>query len=346
LKTLHIGHHFYGAGNLGDDFMLAGFLAAAGSLNLRLTCCVPVPPAHLSRRFPQVEWRPYDPGSRRQCIDKCDAWLGLGGSPWQDAVSGWFAAHLADEMRFCRAAGKPMYFLGVGVQEAVATVNPELRAAAAQAEMIWTRDPGTAEALRSLAPGRVKPAADLAHIFLERSPPQPAQRGRLTAVLNFDYAQWPGCAAALGAAAALPARERVWLAQESRRLPGAEIDLFERLPAAERSQWRMQLADAPDSPLAEVAGFWPNGEWLLTSRYHAALEGAWAGSKAVVIAINDKLRAAADEYGYPMVQPDASAADWAKALAASVPPPQGLLKLRAEAARQACAEFFSAVGVR
>jgi hypothetical protein len=28
VKRIHLGHHFYGAGNLGDDFMLAGFLAA------------------------------------------------------------------------------------------------------------------------------------------------------------------------------------------------------------------------------------------------------------------------------------------------------------------------------
>ena len=27
---IHLGHHFYGAGNLGDDFMLAGFLADGG----------------------------------------------------------------------------------------------------------------------------------------------------------------------------------------------------------------------------------------------------------------------------------------------------------------------------
>jgi polysaccharide pyruvyl transferase WcaK-like protein len=345
LKTLHIGHHFYGAGNLGDDFMLAGFLAGAGRANLRLTCCVPAPLAPLSRRFPQVEWRPYDPETRRQCIDKCDAWLGLGGSPWQDAVSGWFAAHLTDERRFCAAAGKPMYFLGVGAQDVSAMANPELRASASQAEMIWTRDPGTAESLRAVAPGRVRAAADMAHIFFQENPPARAEPGRLTAVLNFDYAHWPGCAAALGAAAALPARERVWLAQEARRLPGAEIDLFEHLPPAQRSQWRLQVADVPDSPMAEVAGLWPGGEWLFTSRYHAALEGAWAGSRAVVIVINEKLRAAADEYGYPKVEPDAAPADWTRALAASVPPPPSLLKIRADAARQACAEFFSAVGI-
>ena len=47
---LHVGHHFYGAGNLGDDLMLAGLLAAAAerfglSSAPQFTCCIPFDPA-------------------------------------------------------------------------------------------------------------------------------------------------------------------------------------------------------------------------------------------------------------------------------------------------------------
>src|ERR1035438_2265954 len=104
VKTVHLGHHFFGAGNLGDDFMLAGFLSALGGRAARLTCCVPRPAGPLARRFPGIDWLPYDDSTRRACIENCDAWLGLGGSPWQAAVSSWFADHLAAELRFCDAA--------------------------------------------------------------------------------------------------------------------------------------------------------------------------------------------------------------------------------------------------
>jgi hypothetical protein len=87
---------------------------------------------------------------------------------------------------------------------------------------------------------------------------------------------------------------------------------------------------------------WPSGEWLVTSRYHAALAGAWAGSRLVVLATNEKLRGAAHELGAPSLAPAASAAAVAEALAATTPatPPLAL----AAAAEAACADFFRRIG--
>ena len=357
MKTLHIGHHFYGSGNLGDDFVLAGFLAAlagrmggngAGpaALPAALTCCVPCPTGPLARRFPEVDWRPYGAAARRACIENCDAWLGLGGSPWQAAVSPWFSDHLASERRWCGAAGKPMYFLGVGGQDRAGRADPELRAAAEGAEAIWTRDKATAAALAGTgAAGRVRAAADLAHLFFEVHRPPPAAAGRLTAVLNFDYAGWPAMGAALAALGRLPARERVWLAQEARALPGAERDLFQGLPERDRSRWDLRSADDSDPVLARVLARWPSGEWLLTSRYHATLAGAWAGSRAVVVTTNDKLQSAADEFGYPSLGPAADPGGLDALLRSAAQPDESTLRSHAAAAHRACNEFFEAVGI-
>jgi len=357
LKTVHIGHHFFGSGNLGDDFMLAGFLEAlagrtgggsSGPLRrpARMTCCVPSPAGPLSRRFPEVEWRPYDEPSRRACIDECDAWLGLGGSPWQAAVSRWFADHLALEQRLCVEAGKPMYFLGVGGQDRAGMAEPGLRAAAEGAKAIWTRDAATAEALAGIgASGKVRAAADLANLFFEAHRPPPAADGRLTAVLNFDYAGWPAMGGALAALDRLPARERIWLAQEARALPGAERELFRGLPENDRARWSLILADDSAPSLARVLDRWPSGEWLLTSRYHATLAGAWAGSKAVVIATNEKLQGAAAEFGYPALDPTADPGGLDDLLRSATPPAEPLLRSHAAAARRACGEFFDAVGL-
>jgi len=94
-----------------------------------------------------------------------------------------------------------------------------------------------------------------------------------------------------------------------------------------------------------VLARWPSGEWLLTSRFHATLAGAWAGSRIVVIATNDKLRAVAREFGCPMLAPEAQPAGFAAALRESQPVARPPLVRAAGLARQACHEWATAVGL-
>lgn len=344
---IHLGHHFYGAGNLGDDFMLAGFFAALRTLLPRATFtgCVPFPLGPLRGRFPGVAWHPYDASTRERCIANCDAWLGLGGSPFQHAHSRWFLDHLVADAALCARAGKPVFFLGIGVQDADELLSPDVRQICAQAAGIWTRDAGSATLIGRLAtPPPIAAGADLAHVFFRETPPPRPLPGRLTLVPNFDYGLWPGQNAFLRALDTFPLTNREWLAQEARELPGAERALFAALPAAERTRWDLVLPDVPGSPLAQALSRWPSGEWLVTARYHAALAGAWAGSKIVVIATNEKLRAAARELGCPTLLPDSDEMTVARALTAAQPAlqPHGSATL----AFDACAQFVRAVMAR
>jgi polysaccharide pyruvyl transferase WcaK-like protein len=338
---IHLGHHFYGAGNLGDDFMLAGFLAAMRTMEpaATLSCCVPFPLPPLRQRFPDINWLPYDPATRARSVQECDLWLGLGGSPFQHALSRWFVDHLVDEAEMCARENTPMYFLGIGVQTDGELNLPEVQRICAQAAGIWTRDSASAERLRALpsAP-RVEAAADLAHVFFRETPPPPAHHGRVTLVANFDYGAWPAQRAFLDALYALPAREHTWLAQESRNLPGAERALYAALPPADRSRWQLVSPDTPGTDLPDVLATWPSAEWLLTARYHAALAGAWAGSKVIVLSTNEKLRAASVELGAPLLAPDADQPLITRALQqANVP---ALPHASAERAYDACAALL------
>ena len=345
---IHLGHHFYGAGNLGDDFMLAGFLAAMRDLapDVSFTCGVPFPLEPLRRRFPEVAWHDANPDTRAQSIASCDVWLGLGGSPFQNALSRWFVDHLVTDANLCARAGKPQFYLGIGVQNVAELADPDIRQLCAAAAGIWTRDAASARRLQSLpSPPPITAASDFAHVFFQGCPPPPAAPGRLTTVLNFDYGAWPGQTACLSALRDLAATDRVWLAQESRELPGAERALFAALPPDEQSRWRLALPDVSGAPLPAVLAAWPSGTWLVSSRYHAAIAGAWAGSRVVVIATNEKLRAGAEELGLPSIEPDAERAAIAAALksAQPQPPPHAL----ADSARAACAGFLrSAVAHR
>lgn len=335
---IHLGHHFYGAGNLGDDFMVAGFLAAQRELaaGATLTGSVPFAAAPLARRFPEIDWRPYAWSERERSIAECDLWLGLGGSPFQHAQSRWFLDHLIEEAALCRRWGKPMVYLGVGLQSETEATAGEVRSLVEQAAGIWTRDPQSAEWLaRGAAGARVAVGADLAHVWFRQAAPPAAKAGRFTLVANFDYGVWPGQAAMLAAASALPMREWIWLAQEARPLPGAEKVLHAGLSAEAQARWRLVAPDREGEPLSEVMGGWPSGEWLVTARYHAALAGAWAGSKIVVVGTNAKLSAAAREIGATVVSPDADEAAVKYALAAAAPARPGVRA--AEAAWRATA---------
>ena len=347
--------------------MLAGFLAALRTLapTATFTCCVPFPLDPLRRRFPAITWLPCDEPTRARCIAECAAWLGLGGSPFQSALSRWFVDHLVSEAALCARAHKPMYFLGVGVQTSAELADPDVQRICAQAAAIWTRDAASADRLAALpSPPPIASAADLAHLFFRETPPPAASAGRLTLVANFDYGAWPGQAAFLSAAQAsvpgLTITERVWLAQESRELPGAERALHRALPLGDRARWSLAIPDPVPSPaeslataesptsaesLATALSRWPSGEWLVTARFHAALAGAWAGSKIAILSTNEKLRAAAHELACPLLATDADAATVTRSLQ-SLTSQAGVssaaLHLAADRAFEACAAFVRA----
>ncbi len=346
---IHLGHHFYGAGNLGDDFMLAGFLSAMRDLEpaTSFTAAVPFPLEPLRTRFPEIDWRPYDPTIRAECIRSCDAWLGLGGSPFQSAQSRWFIDHLVHDAELCRQHRKPMFFLGVGVQNEAELAVAEVRQLVGQAKAVWTRDDASATRLSRFAGDmRISAAADLAHVFFRSTPLPAARPGRVTVVANMDFNEWPGQDAFVTGVEMTRPREHVWLVQETRELLGAERDLHARMPEAIRSRWTLTSPDIPGAPLQTVTSHWPSGEWLVTARFHAALAGAWSGSKVVVIATNEKLRAAAAELDCPSLPIDATSDQVARALAKARPlkPPVS----SADLAMAACREWVQRVklGVR
>jgi polysaccharide pyruvyl transferase WcaK-like protein len=351
---IHLGHNFYGAGNVGDDFMLAGFLSAMRVLapSASFTACVPFPLKPLRVRFPEIQWRPYTDIDRAECIVASDVWLGLGGSPFQSAQSGWFIDHLLGEAAFCRKSGKPMYYMGIGVQTQSEVYTPHVEALCRQAIKIWTRDPSSAARMTQLPNcASVSVAADLAHLFFREATSPAACAGRLTLVPNFDYSHWQGCAAVLQAIDNVKPLERVWLAQESRELPGAERDLFAALRPGEQAKWRLVVAsDDIGLPNTQTTGIptihnilrnWPSGEWLVTARYHAALAGAWAQSKIVVIATNEKLRGVANELHTEMIPPDATVEVATRALKVASGAQRPLES--AERVMTACAEFIDLV---
>ncbi len=299
MMRLHIGHHFFGSGNIGDDYMLAGFLALAADAlpGARLTCCTPFDRASQQHRLPGVTWLDYTEAARDEAIAACDAWIGVGDSPFQSEVGSWFLDHLLAERDRCRRFGKPMFFFCVGVNDLGALENPATRAIVGAAERIWTRDEQSARLLRAfVGPDRVASGPDLAHVFFSRRGFPPVEPGTLGFVLNFEDRGAFSADALCGVLDAASWRAR-WLVQEVRTLTGSEWELLGMLPAAYRDRLEIRAPQYATASLDDLAACWGVPETIVTSRYHGALFGAWAGCRVVVIERNAKLTGIVDQLG-------------------------------------------------
>lgn len=290
---LHIGHHFFGAGNLGDDLMLAGFLdaVAVSGRAVQLSCASAFNTGSQSRRFPQIEWLAYDAAARERAIRACDAWVGVGDTPFQIVVGPWFLDHLAADLELCRKHGKPMYFVGIGVNEPAALEDRRARAVLGYATHLWTRDERTAELLTAAgAAGKVTAAADLAHIHLARRPALPVEAGVIGYVLNFENPAHFRADAFCELSQRLGDQRQRWLVQEHRALGGSERAMFDRLPADCRERLELCIPDYEHGSMDALLESWGRPETLVTSRYHAAVIGAWSGARVVAIERSEKIR--------------------------------------------------------
>jgi polysaccharide pyruvyl transferase WcaK-like protein len=297
---LHIGHHFFGSGNLGDDLMLAGFLAVARRTlgGATFTCSSPFDRVCQQRRFPDVHWLQYDPPTRAAAIEACDAWIGVGDTPFQTDVGSWFLDHLIDEVTWCRQYGKPMFFLAVGLNNRQAIAHPHTRRIVAAARHIWTRDRLSASFLGEIVtPERITAGADLAHVFLVDRTAPAIESGTLAFLLNFEEPEAFSTQAISDVIEATGDWRHLWLVQEVRTLSGSEREIYSQLPESCRARLEVRAPEYGVDSLDAMLGRWGAPECLITSRYHGALVGAWLGSRTVVIERNDKLTGLVDQLG-------------------------------------------------
>ncbi|MDD2762731.1 MAG: hypothetical protein PHE83_02020 [Opitutaceae bacterium] len=347
---LHIGLDIYGAGNIGDDWMLAGFLGelARTGARARLTCCIPRAAAPMQQRFPQVEWHPADPMVRRQLISEADVWLGLGDTPFQCCVGPYLLDHIVADLTDAEAAAVPAYFLGVGVDEAEAMAMPQTRFILERAAGIWTRDPLSAELLQQTrAQARIFPAADLAHAYFQDQPAPAAIEHLDGLVLHVEKSAQLSRDALSQFLLSQPAGRRLlWIAQEVRPLAVSEMLLWQEFSVAEHAALRLCLPDYAQGKLAAFIQPYDRLRACLTTRYHSALAAAWRGAAVSVFARSLKLKGLLQQIPLHRVQDLAIAASFSGALELAQPAPLAALHRLAADARAACHAFFDECGIR
>lgn len=337
-----LGMPFYGAGNIGDDLALAGFLEAWERLGspADLVCAIPFPRATQVRRFPAIEWLADEPRVREAAIRECDAWLGLGGSPFQTDCGSWMLDSLSRDAARCRRHGTPMFFLGTGVNNRSSLDDPRIREVLAQASYLWMRDADCAAWTAEIAGAhKVAAAADLGHVALVRAAMMAPQPRRLGWAMPFEDETRCVNEAIERTIKGLSEWRHDWLVQDIRCLPGGERWRHRRLAEEIRRAVGLCVPDYDAATADELLAAWPVGEVIVGSRYHALLVGAWRGSRLVAVHRNDKLAAAARSLGCMAIERADDAEGLRAAIDAARPVDRGLLDTLAATALDACRAF-------
>ncbi len=344
---LHIGHHFYGTGNCGDDWMLAGFLAALGrsGLQAKVTCLTTGSLSAMHQRFPSIEWFPCNQANRLRLISNSDLWLGLGGTPFQTDSSSWMLDHLDAELQVAAAAGRPAYMLGIGVEHATALRDPRARNIAARLKHIWTRDESSAALLSTVtAPHRITAGADLAHIYLSQADwPETPSRDNRALIYNVELtAQYRP--APLIEFLASGDYETDWIAQEVRVMRFSEMFVWSEIPEAVRARLHLAHPNYLEGSLRDLLIPWAGISSCLTTRYHGAIAAAWRGARVAVFPRSAKLLSLAAELDCGIQASLDTSAGFSRGFAAARPVSFERLEKLAVAAAKSCNEFFRAIG--
>jgi len=323
--------------------MVAGFLQAIrdAGMRFRLTCSIPHKLSSQRHRFPEIEWLDYTPANRQRCITECDIWLGLGDSPFQTDIGTWLVLHIVQELHLCRVLNKPMYFLGVGANNADAFINPHVRTIIDYASHIWTRDGQTAAYISDASSAaKVTSGTDLANIYLSQCDFPGIEPGTIAFLLHFEKENLFDVDTLCSVIDNTSSFKHRWLFQEVRPIPGSESKTLELVPANYKKRMDIRIPDYDNGTTSELFRCWGTPEILITSRYHAALIGAALGSRVIVIRRNDKIKGLAKQLNLMELESFRDPSAILDAMDSSCPFTPGRISSLGEISQSNCASLF------
>jgi polysaccharide pyruvyl transferase WcaK-like protein len=344
-----IGFDFFGAGNIGDDLMLAGFLDALSNRDVELACLSAHDAFSQRQRFPSIQWLASEPLIKEQAIQWCDVWLGLGDSPFQTTSGLWFLDTLVTDLGMCQRESKPVFFLGTGVNDLEALDTVQSRFILPSVDFIWTRDNQSFELLaRHLPDGKLGVGADLANISLAKLFPERVAGEEISSdgfVINVeDPLQFSSEAFERHIANSSAPKIR-WICQESRELCLSEQTIYQNFSKAAQSRLELALVDYHAALLSELVAPWREIKRCLSTRYHGGLIAAWAGSSVVAYCRNAKVGGLVRDLKLSECSSLRRAEEIESALVAARPVEGGILKGLGRRALEMCREFVTRSGV-
>jgi polysaccharide pyruvyl transferase CsaB len=165
---------YLGSGNLGDDAILAGFLACVDERH-EITVLSGAPEetfrSYKVRAVPRRDMRAVD-----EAVERCDALVFPGGSVFQDATSVRSVAYYHRLVKLAKTKRKKVALLGQGVGPVSRFFGKKLTSTAYNlADLVAVRDPASAALLKEIGVRQnVRITADLAFLL---PPPPPSDDG-------------------------------------------------------------------------------------------------------------------------------------------------------------------------
>jgi len=351
IRLASVLDHF-GAGNVGDDLMLDGFLRAmeaAAQEGAGFELAIPCPHRILAqmRRFPQVLWcRPGD--GYQAALRAADALVLPGDTPFMPERWVWDKA----PARVALGAGKPLLCIAVGAEAPAERQLPEAAELLQRADLTTARDATSLGVLQALAPARAEriiEGADLANIALQalfRHPGKPlAERAIPLALLWYAEGAPDHQAAAFkeflaGRAAGEPP---AFLSHEF-RLP-YEFVRFRRLYPRGGARGRFIRPRYYAETVAELVDVYREIGVVVASRYHAILSAAWAGCRVAALPRSLKIVGLARALDIPLMEGPLTAGTLDRAVGGAQRVPRARLEALADLAMRTSVEALRRTAV-
>lgn len=310
-RRVLIGPNFFGAGNFGDDLMLAGFLdQLPPHSGLSIDAFTPHDIESQRRRFPQVTWARDDDAARERAIAEADVWLSLGSTPFQLDSGPWMLDHLSRERERCARFKVPMVYLGAGCESEEVVRDFRAKALVAASTRLWTRDALSATYLTDAVPSAtVEIGADLAHLEFEVGITPKIETGMLGLVIAYELAGLVPERAIEDLIDRRAPDSTRWLIQEERNFRYTERWNFDALSASAQQQLNVMALDYGRDSIETFLDNFGAPDVVVSTRYHGALVASWHGSRVAVVARSPKLRAIAEDLDLPWTDAIASADD-------------------------------------
>jgi polysaccharide pyruvyl transferase WcaK-like protein len=321
--SLRIGFDFFGAGNVGDDLMLAGFLdlVPPGVVIRGDLPADSIPPMRV--RFPRVEWNPLPAGKPHSG----EVWIGPGDTPFQ-ILSGRGGLTRLQAALHTHGFGSAL-MIGVGAEREARSEKVLGRAIVSRLDCISTRDQMSRDLLVDsfdAAPATISVGSDLANVFLQRASESSWNNSTraVAAGVNY-YAERFDLRTRLALVRffrTTSQRPAVFLANELRPFRHAELALY----VGHRRLWNLwnrrgvvplvapnYMAPRVEDLVAHLAQIGT----VVAARYHCLLAAAWYGCKVCGIARSSKIEQLCQDLDIPTIRVPTSAAGLAAGVVAA-----------------------------
>jgi polysaccharide pyruvyl transferase WcaK-like protein len=300
------GFDFYGAGNIGDDLMMAGFIDGLENIgfdNAIITSLCGYNINSQKKRFPNINWLE----TKNSDYDH-DIWLGLGDTPIQLTSSDWMLRYLENIYPVVSEA-KRKILINIGVEKEAIKEKKRFSNFLNRIDQISTRDDESAYLLSNefdVNEDKIIKGSDLANISLSNlssnytSPKYDI--GFILGAEDFNSQEINNIREYIYKIASN--KKIVFIANDVRKNNGFEYSIFKNITKWQFFQKKIDFLtpnyqeDSVEKLLEPIASC----KTIISTRYHGLLIGAWMGCKVAGIGSRSKVKSLCSELNISFAQ--------------------------------------------